>query len=272
MKETTTDLLPDKEILGSKLNPRVATKMSAGAEAGQVASAISKGGRFRCARVGAEVSPQMCVKRFKDAKESGNVWSPCLECAKVLTMMKDLPTPPAKQSPKPAPKPTPEVVTMPKPVKKEVPATEARLEIVPPKPAKAPSVDAFTAGFEVYSAKMSRKALRVSYAKLSPRAIHFSASAVNEFDLKGYQTVDAYYKPGVLRFVFRSDNLGEFTPTKRMADRTELKICATGFVKLWKIPEAAFGKKLSIVEHGPGLLEVSLDLGSQKRAALVGEG
>ena len=126
-------------------------------------------------------------------------------------------------------------------------------------------VDAFTAGFEVYSAKMSRKALRVSYAKLSPRAIHFSASAVNEFGLKGYQTVDAFYKPGVLRFVFRSDNLGEFTPTKRMADRTELKICATGFVKLWKIPEAAFGKKLSIVEHGPGLLEVGLDLGSQKR-------
>ena len=154
---------------------------------------------------------------------------------------------------------------MPKPVKKEVPAPEARLEIVPPKPAKAPSVDAFTAGFEVYSAKMSRKALRVSYAKLSPRAIHFSASAVNEFDLKGYQTVDAYYKPGVLRFVFRSDNLGEFSPTKRMNDRTELKICATGFVKLWKIPEAAFGKKLSIVEHGPGLLEVGLDLGSQKR-------
>jgi hypothetical protein len=226
------------------------------------AKALLRNQKFYCSRIKAEVSPLNCKGKYHYAKARGISASPCLECAKVLTMMKDLPKPPA---PKPTTKPAPEVIPMPKPVKKEVPATEARLEIVPPKPAKAPSVDAFTAGFEVYSAKMSRKALRVSYAKLSPRAIHFSASAVNEFGLKGYQTVDAYYKPGVLRFVFRSDNLGEFTPTKRMADRTELKICATGFVKLWKIPEAAFGKKLSIVEHGPGLLEVGLALGSQKR-------
>lgn len=249
MKETTTDLLPDKEILGSKLNPRVATKMSAGAEAGQIASAISRGGRFRCARIGAEVSPTMCVKRFEEARDAGNVWSPCLECAKVLTMMKDLPTPPAKQPPKPAP----EVVTMPKPVKKEVPATEARLEIVPQKvvsnPAPFPGWAKFRRREQISPGEV--------FARFGKTSLSLSAAASDRLGLGEFGSVDVYHSPGKIGLHFRPEKEGSFALSKETKCGRVRKLSCASLIKALGL-EWAMDRRLDLRQVGPGMAEIEL--------------
>ncbi len=248
--DSSTDMLPD-EGLGSKMNPKIQIK-TAGADAGLAAVAMAKGSSFRCARIGADVTPKSCVNRYTAARTGGLPHSPCLECAKVRTMMKkageDFTPPPQLQ------KAVAEMVA----TAKEVLTMPAPAKALAPTPA---GPEDFTKGFEIYSAKASRKAQRVVFAKLNAKAISFSAAAVAEFGLKDFVTADAYYRPGVIRFVFRKDDGGEFTPTKRMVDRTELKLSAAGFVKAWKIPAAAIGKAFNVTGHGPGLLEVRLDVG-----------
>lgn len=95
--ETMSDILPDNEGLGRKMNPPKVPIVSAGTEAEKTAQKMAAGAEFPCNRIPeGKSSPTVCISRYKTAKAScirnhqmamGKL-PPCLECAKVHVFLK----------------------------------------------------------------------------------------------------------------------------------------------------------------------------------------
>jgi hypothetical protein len=237
MALSVSDMLPDDEGLGSKMNPRT-PKCSAEADAGATAKAMLKGGAFLCSRIGAEVYPKNCLKRYKEAQEAGAKRSPCLECAKVQVVARKLQFDPA--GPVFNRKPTEDIVT---------PATLKKVE-----PERGPFP-----GWQLFD---PREVVRPGdvFARIGKTSMTFSAAAVTELELNSFDSVDVYHAPGKLGLHFREGRQGVFVLTRETRGGRIRKLSCSSLVKGLSL-DGAKDQRLPLVKRGPGLVEIDLGKG-----------
>lgn len=255
------------------------------------AKAFANGCRWQCKRVKAWVNAEECVARYIAAKGSPGIYCPCLECGSVRTQLKGMVKPlegashaqqgrggsvtaPARPAPMPQ-KPIAEIVKktqegkpMSRPAKKrtadpimsEVKAAAAPvLEVVKPEPpaAKPEAFDPFSE-WEKYDTLLGRKQRKLAFVRMTHKAIYFSTRCVENLRLSDYATLDVLVAPDLsgLAFRFHKDDAGTFTLSKRIKDKTELKISAAGLVRFYEGLQPHLEKKLEPIVHGPGRVSI----------------
>lgn len=138
-------------------------------------------------------------------------------------------------------------------------ATAPALEVVKPEAAAA-KPDAFDpfASWEKYDTLLGRKQRKLSFIRMTPKAVYFSTRCVENLKLAGYATIDVLVAPDLsgLAFRFHKDDAGAFTLSKRVEGKTELKISAAGLVRTYEGLKAHIDKKLEPIVHGPGRISI----------------
>lgn len=239
------------------------------------AKKMMKGQTFYCNRIKAEVGARNCKSKYAYAKAQKIQGSPCLECAKVLAMLRNDPTPVEPQltiDPK-------EVAAMVRPAKKGTPdpiieevkaVIEPKLEIVtkpsPEVKEKASTLTNPFAGWTKYDPLAGRRAVSLEFASISKSAISFSAAATTRLDLKKYPTVTFYYRDGRIGIELCEGTSGVLKCTNETKGRAGVKVAAQGLIKaLGLTAEQLKGKRYELREIGAGLLEI--DLSKEVKAA-----
>jgi len=240
------------------------------------ANKMVKGCTFYCNRIKSEVGARRCKSKYTYAKAQKIQGSPCLECAKVLAMLRNDPTP---VEPKPTIDPKEIAAMATRPAKKGTPApiaqevkavVEPKLEIVT-KPAPEVKEEAATftnpfAGWTKYDPLAGRRALSQEFVSISKTAISFSAAATARLDLKKYSTVTFYYQAGRIGIELCEGNSGVLKCTNETKGRVGVKVAAQGLIKtLGLTDEQLKGKRYELRELGAGLLEI--DLSKEVKAA-----
>lgn len=227
------------------------------------AKKIAKGGTFFCNRIKAEVGTRNCKSKYHYAKAQGLTMSPCLECAKVLAMLRNDPTP---VDPQPTIDPK-EIAAMARPAKKGTPdpiqreaKTEPKLEIVTkPTPEVKEKAAALTSpfdGWKKYDPKARYLAQSDDFATLTGSVLQFSSKTTQENGLREYQSVDLHYRDGRIGCVFHHDERGALKV--RPDGNGRVVFSAQGFARAHDVPKEAFRRRSAVVIHGPGVIEVNL--------------
>jgi hypothetical protein len=146
------------------------------------------------------------------------------------------------------------------PVMSEVKAAAAPVrEVVKPEPpaAKPETFDPF-ASWEKYDTLLGRKQRKLAFVRMTHKAIYFSTRCVENLRLSDYATLDVLVAPDLsgLAFRFHKDDAGTFTLSKRIKDKTELKISAAGLVRFYEGLQPHLEKKLEPIVHGPGRISI----------------
>ena len=249
-----------EEINLNPSGPTSKATQTASGNAVSTAKALLRNQKFYCARIKAEVSPLNCKGKYHYAKAQGISASPCLECAKVLAMLRKEPL---ANCPEPQPTIDPkEIAAMVKPAKKEAPAAqkaaEPSLEIV-----KNPFD-----GWTKYDPMAGRRAAALEFVAISRTSISFSAAATENLKLKDYPTMTLYHgadgkKIGV---ELRKDASGVLKCTNETKGRAGVKVAAQGLIKALNLAPDSFRKKrFALREIAPGFVEI--DLGKEVKAA-----
>lgn len=258
------------------------------------AKAFAAGCRWQCKRVKAWVNAEECVARYIAAKGSPQTYCPCLECGSVRTQLKGMVKPlegvshvqqgrggPVTSAPAPRPAPMPqkpiaEIVkqkkqgekAMSRPAKKrtedpimsEVKAAVAPvLEVLKQEitPARTDAADPFSE-WEKYDTLLGRRQRKLAFVRMTHKAIYFSTRCVENLRLSDYTSLDVLVAPDLsgLAFRFHKDDAGTFTLSKRIKDKTELKISAAGLVRFYEGLRPHLEKKLEPIVHGPGRISI----------------
>lgn len=236
----------DEEINLDPSGPTSKATQSATGNATSTAKALLRNQKFYCSRIKAEVSPLNCKGKYHYAKAQGITASPCLECAKVLAMLRKEP-----QTTYPEPQPTidPKEPTMARPAKKETPATtqhEPKLELV-----KNPFD-----GWTKYDPKHRYIEQSDDFATLTGSVMQFSSKTTQENGLREYKSVDLHYRDGRIGCVFHRDERGVLKV--RPDGNGRVVFSAQGFARAHKIPKELFSRRAAVVVHGHGMIEVNL--------------
>lgn len=138
-------------------------------------------------------------------------------------------------------------------------STAPVLEVVKPQnpAAKHEAFDPFES-WTKYDTLLGRKQRKLSFIRMTPKAIYFSTRCVENLKLAGYSTLDVLVAPDLsgLAFRFHKDDGGDFTLSKRVEGKTELKISAAGLVRTYPDLQKQVEKKLEPIVHGPGRVSV----------------
>jgi len=227
-----------------------ATKTASG-NAISTAKALLRNQKFYCPRIKAEVLPRNCKGKYNYAKAQSLTMSPCLECAKVLAMLRKEPS--AEPQPTIDPK---ELAAMARPTKKGTP-DQIQQEAKP-----EPTPDNLS-GLTLYSPKKLRidaQAKTAPYVFLAKSCLTFSASAVSRFDMNKVKSISVFHDgtPGnITRLVFHLGG-AVMKLSASGAGSIARKISSHGLVKNLKLG-AHVGRRYSIQEIAPGYLEIQLD-------------
>lgn len=146
------------------------------------------------------------------------------------------------------------------PIMSEVKAAAAPvLEVVKPEPQtpKPEALDPF-ASWEKYDTLLGRKQRKLAFVRMTHKAIYFSTRCVENLRLSDYTSMDVLVAPDLsgLAFRFHKDDAGTFTLSKRIKDKTELKISAAGLVRFYEGLQPHLEKKLEPIVHGPGRVSI----------------
>lgn len=229
------------------------------------AKKMIKGQTFYCNRIKAEVGARNCKSKYTYAKAQKIQGSPCLECAKVLAMLRNDPTPAEPQltiDPK-------EIAAMVRPAKKGTPdpiieevkaVTEPKLEIVTkPAPEVKEKAATFTNPFEGWTKFNPRDQIKQGdvYARLGKTSMTLSAQAADTFGLNSFDSVDIYHADGKLGMHFQKGKAGTFVLTKETRGGRVRKLSCASLVKSLNLGNA-MARRLALREIGPGMIEVDL--------------
>lgn len=235
--------------------------------AATTAKALVKNQKFYCSRIKAEVSPLNCKGKYHYAKAQGITASPCLECAKVLFMLR-------QSGPSPEPQPTidpKEIAAMVRPAKKGTPdqiaqevkaAVEPKLEIVT-KPAqvvkeKAASLTNPFAGWDQYSPGSAlRGKLDVFASFTSAGILSLSVAAQELIKLQLYSSVDILHSGNKIGLRLHPGKKGALAIVAKTKNRSSATVSARGFLRQFKL-EGVCGKRFAIREIAPGFVEIDL--------------
>lgn len=249
----------DEEINLDPSGPTSKATQSPSGNATSTAKALLRNQRFYCARIKAEVSPLNCKGKYHYAKAQGIAASPCLECAKVLAMLRKVPFSACPEPQQPIdPK---ELAAMARPAKKGTPdpiqqevKTEPKLEIVEKRAAQQNPF----AGWTKFNPRDQIKPGDV-YARIGKTSMSFSAAAASGFSLNLYDSVDVYHADGKLGLHFRMGKGGTFALTKETRSKTVRKMSCASLVKSLRLDEkGAVGRRLSLKEIEAGMIEIDL--------------
>lgn len=252
------------------LNPSGPTSkaiQTPGKNAATTAKALVKNQKFYCSRIKAEVSPLNCKGKYHYAKAQGITASPCLECAKVLFMLR-------KSGPCPEPQPTidpKEIAAMVRPAKKGTPnpiieevkaVTEPKLEIVT-KPApevkeKAASLTDPFDGWTKYDPKARYIEQSDIFASFSAAGIlSLSVAAQDQIKLQLYSSVDVLHAGDKIGLRLHPGKKGALAIVAKTKNKSSATISGRGFLRKFKL-ENVCGKRFAIREIAPGFVEIDL--------------
>ena len=233
--------------------------------AATTAKALVKNQKFYCSRIKAEVSPLNCKGKYNYAKAQGITASPCLECAKVLFMLRQ-----SGQCPEPQPTIDPkEIAAMVRPAKKGTPdpiieevkaAVEPRLEIVtkPAQEAKEKVASNPFVGWEQYSPGAAlRGKLDVFASFTSAGILSLSVAAQEQIKLQLYSSVDVLHAKGKIGLRLHPGKKGALSIVAKTKSRSSATVSARGFLRQFKL-EGVCGKRFAVREIAPGFVEIDL--------------
>lgn len=257
----------DEEINLNPSGPTSKATQSPSGNATSTAKALLRNQKFYCSRIKAEVSPLNCKGKYHYAKAQGVTASPCLECAKVLAMLRKEPV---ATYPEPQPTIDPkELATMSRPAKKGTPdqiqqeaKTEPKLEIVS-KPApevkeKAGTLTNPFAGWDAYDKTgvlRGKLDMFVSFTKDGLMTV--SVGAQEAFGIMGYKSVDVYHRDEKLGLALHKDTSGVLAVVARAKSKSSATISARGLIKKFKL-DGKLGKRFAVREIAPGFVEIDL--------------
>lgn len=228
------------------------------------AKKMIKGATFYCNRIKAEVGARSCKSKYTYAKAQKIQGSPCLECAKVLAMLRNDPTPVdpqptidpkeiAAMASRPAKKGTPD------PIAQEVKAVvEPKLEIVT-KPAPEVKEKAEANPFASWKKFSPRDQIKPGevYARIGKTSMTLSANAADTFGLSNFDSVDVYHTDGKLGLHFLKGKAGAYVLTRETRGGRVRKLSCASLVNGLKLA-SAMDRRLPLREIGPGMIEVNL--------------
>ena len=233
--------------------------------AATTAKALVKNQKFYCSRIKAEVSPLNCKSKYTYAKAQKITASPCLECAKVLCMLR-------KSGPCPEPQPTidpKEIAAMVRPAKKGTPdpiieevkaVVEPKLEIVT-KPAQEVKEKAAAnpfSGWDQYSPGSAlRGKLDVFASFTSAGILSLSVAAQEQIKLQLYSSVDVLHAKGKIGLRLHPGKKGALAIVAKTKNRSSATVSARGFLRQFKL-DGVCGKRFAIREIAPGFVEIDL--------------
>ncbi len=238
-----------------------------GENAASTAKALVKNQKFYCSRIKAEVSPLNCKSKYTYAKAQNITASPCLECAKVLFMLRQAGT-------SPEPQPTidlKEIAAMVRPAKKGTPdpiieevkaVVEPKLEIVT-KPApevkgKAASLTDPFDGWEKYDPKARYIEQSDIFASFSAAGIlSLSVAAQGQIKLQLYSSVDVLHAKGKIGLRLHPGKKGALAIVAKTKNKSSATISGRGFLRKFKL-ENVCGKRFTVREIAPGFVEIDL--------------
>lgn len=263
----------DEEINLNPSGPTSKATQSPSGNATSTAKALLRNQKFYCARIKAEVSPLNCKGKYTYARAQSITASPCLECAKVLAMLRKEPLANYTEPQKPIdPK---ELAAMARPAKKGTPdpiqqeaKTEPKLEIVATQQRETKPVASQNKAdlsdknpFAGWSKFNPRDQIRPGdvYVRIGKTSMTMSAAAADGLNLNQYDTVDVYHAAGKLGLHFQKGNGGTFVLTKETRGGKVRKMSCASLVKNLKLKElGAMDRRLPLREVAPGMIEVNL--------------
>ena len=133
-------------------------------------------------------------------------------------------------------------------------ATPAKkLEVVQPKPEAANPF----AKWDKYQRALRYNAGKDAYAVITKgHVLFFSAKAVEKHQMTAFASVDVFVADGKIGMMFRDDDRGELSVTRKTKTVAQgLNVSFRGVVKHHEL-EALAGKRVALIEHGPGVLEM----------------
>jgi hypothetical protein len=229
------------------------------------AKKMIKGQTFYCNRIKAEVGARNCKSKYAYAKAQQISASPCLECAKVLAMIRKDPTPVEPQleiDPK-------EIAAMVRPAKKGTPdpiieevkaAVEPKLEIVTktaPEIKEKAAPNPF-AGWDQYAPGAAlRGKLDVFASFTSAGILSLSVAAQEQIKLQLYSSVDVLHAKGKIGLRLHPGKKGALSIVAKTKSRSSATVSARGFLRQFKL-EGVCGKRFAIREIAPGFVEIDL--------------
>lgn len=257
----------DDEINLDPSGPTSKATQSATGNATSTAKALLKNQKFYCARIKAEVSPLNCKGKYTYAKAQKIHGSPCLECAKVLAMLRKEPFSACPEPQQPIdPK---ELAAMARPAKKGTPdpiqqeaKTEPKLEIVT-KPApqvkeKAATLTNPFAGWAQYSPNAALRGRLDVFASFSASGVlSLSVAAQEQINLQLYSSVDVLHADGKLGLRLHPGKKGALAIVAKTKNRSSATVSARGFLRQFKL-EGVCGKRFTVREIAPGFVEIDL--------------
>lgn len=256
----------DEEINLDPSGPTSKATQSATGNATSTAKALLRNQKFYCSRIKAEVSPLNCKGKYHYAKAQGITASPCLECAKVLAMLRKEP-----QTTYPEPQPTidPKEPTMARPAKKGTPdpiqqeaKAETKLEIVT-KPApevkeKPATLTNPFAGWTQYSPNAALRGRLDVFASFSASGVlSLSVAAQEQVNLQLYSSVDVLHADGKLGLRLHPGKKGALAIVAKTKNRSSATVSGRGFLRQFKL-ESLCGKRFTVREIAPGFVEIDL--------------
>jgi len=234
--------------------------------AATTAKALIKNQKFYCSRIKAEVSPLNCKSKYAYAKAQNITASPCLECAKVLCMLR-------KSDPCPEPRPTiatkenaamatrPAKKGTPDPIAQEVKAAaEPKLEIVtkPSLEAKEKAAPNPFAGWDQYAPGAAlRGKLDVFASFTSAGILSLSVAAQELIKLQLYSSVDILHSGNKIGLRLHPGKKGALSVVAKTKNRSSATVSARGFLRQFKL-EGVCGKRFAVREIAPGFVEIDL--------------
>lgn len=229
------------------------------------AKKMIKGQTFYCNRIKAEVGARNCKSKYAYAKAQQISASPCLECAKVLAMIRKDPTP---VEPQPTIDPK-EIAAMVRPAKKGTPdpiieeakaAAEPKLEIVtkPAPEVKGKAAPNPFAGWDQYAPGAAlRGKLDVFASFTSAGILSLSVAAQEQIKLQLYSSVDVLHANGKIGLRLHPGKKGALAIVAKTKSRSSATVSARGFLRQFKL-EGVCGKRFAIREIAPGFVEIDL--------------
>ena len=212
-----------------------------GDDAAARAMAVEHGMKWKCSRVNAWVNIGDCIARYVQARDAQpSFYCACLECASIDAHLR-------KNGISPTPTPQPkqqESVEMATPAKK--------LEVVQAAKAANPF-----ATWNKYERKLMYNAGKGACAVITKgHVLFFSAKAVEQHQMTAFASVDVFVGDGKIGMIFRNDDQGELSVTRKTKTVAQgLNVSFRGVVKHHGL-EAFAGKRVELIEHGPGVLEM----------------
>lgn len=264
--QSTADLLPESEGLGSMMSPKLPTK-SAISAAEQTAKRIAAGDQFECNRIGKKIirtSPDECVGFYHNAVRRGDR-VPCFECAKLQLFLKER----GEVMSRPAQKGTPDpiaqeaqAVTAKKQAAQDVESREITTKpvVAQKEPETILKAADPLAGLTKYNPADRYRKRAESFVRMHKNGFDVTAQAVQDFGFSKHNTIDAYYDQqeqgqlGRIVLVLAGDN-GSLRLTRSAGRGESVKASAAGLISRMGI-ELPGSIRMDIKELAPGVLEL----------------